>query len=113
MLSHVRPLADHPQFDVVRTRLSDRQNDEVVEHRVYNFRRWKDGTIIRGDGSGWLDIAWTVGLAVLFRRYQLQQAIEELWSRWQCSVRQVLVLLGLIRLTVRHPLQYGWSCSHV
>lgn len=86
MPSHVRPLAKHPQLQVQRTALSDVRDDEVVEYRVRNFTRWRDGTVVRGDGPTWLDLVWTIVLAGLYKRYDLSGALRGLATSWTCSV---------------------------
>jgi hypothetical protein len=64
MPSHVRPLADHPQLEIITTQVSGVKEDRVTEYRVYNYKRWRNGTIVRGDGFGWVDVLWLAGLVV-------------------------------------------------
>jgi hypothetical protein len=74
MPNHVTPLADHPQLEIITTQLAIGTQDQVTEYRVYNPGRWSNGTIVRGDGSGWIDWLWLVGLVLASR-----------WMRWDLS----------------------------
>lgn len=74
MPNHVIPLPRHPQLEIIRTPLSDRHGDEVVEYRVYNFKIWQDGTVVRGDQSVLGDVVWVVVLAILCRYWNLDIA---------------------------------------
>ena len=64
MRSHVRPLQGHPQLEITRAQLSDASEDAVVEYRVYNYKKQRDGTIVRGDKFSWFDLSWATGLVI-------------------------------------------------
>lgn len=92
MPNHVSPLSEHPQLEIIRTSLSERTGDEVVEYRVYNFKIWKDGTVVRGDQSVGGDLIWVAGLAILYRWMQLESAIPQLWIDWEIKVSFIISL---------------------
>jgi len=66
MRSHVRPLQGHPQLEIIRSRLSAeaRTEDAVVEYRVHNYKRQRNGTFVRGDSLSWLNLSWVVSLGL-------------------------------------------------
>lgn len=84
MRSHVRPLQAHPQLEISRRQLSESAEDVVVEYRVYNFRKQRDGTIVRGDGLSWSDLAWIAGLVLTWRHTGLSA------EAWEASGQQSL-----------------------
>lgn len=88
MPNHVVPLPEHPQLEIIRTPLSERPGDEVVEYRVYNFRIWRDGTVVRGDRNTLGDLVWAAGLAVSYRRLEVDLAIARFWADWTVEVSQ-------------------------
>lgn len=61
-----QPLALHPQFEVITVpSASDGSlTSGATEYRVYNFRRWRTGRIVRGDGWGGLEVACITLLVV-------------------------------------------------
>jgi hypothetical protein len=64
MRSHVQHLQEYPQLEIIRNQLTERQEDAVVEYRVYSFRQQRNGTTIRGDGFSVSDLTWIAGLAL-------------------------------------------------
>jgi len=71
MRGHVRPLQGHPQLEIIRTRLPDDSEDAVVEYRVYNYKRQRDGMVVRGDGFSWFDLFWVIGLGMYWRVFEV------------------------------------------
>ena len=71
MRRHVRPLQGHAQLEIIRSQLSADTKDSVVEYRVYNYKRQRNGTIVRGDGLSWLDLSWAIGLGMYWRIFDL------------------------------------------
>jgi hypothetical protein len=89
MRGHVRPLQGHPQLEVIRTRLSAENADAVVEYRVYNYKRQRDGTIVRGDGFSWLDLSWVISLGLYWWILDLRLQAHVLLLEKSLSVSQV------------------------
>lgn len=88
MPEHDQPLADHPQLRILRTRLSDRPGDEIVEYRVYNYRVGRNGCVARGDTSTWADLLWVICLWTYYRYYEVDPAQARILLRdqWTCEV---------------------------
>jgi hypothetical protein len=89
MRSHVRPLQGHPQLEIIRTRLSDASEDAVVEYRVYNYKRQKDGTIVRGDGFSWFDLFWAITLGMYWWIFDSSLHAREVLLEKSLSVSEV------------------------
>jgi hypothetical protein len=89
MRSHVRPLQGHPQLEIIRSQLSAETENAVVEYRVYNYKRQRDGTIVRGDGLSWLDLSWVIGLVLCCRIFDLSLHARVVLLDQSLSVRQV------------------------
>jgi hypothetical protein len=89
MRSHVRPLQGHPQLEIIRTRLSGESEDVVVEHRVYNHRRQRNGTTVRGDGFSWFDLSWAIGLGLYWWIFDLSLQARVVLLEGSLSVREV------------------------
>jgi hypothetical protein len=89
MRGHVRPLQGHPQLEIIRSQLSAETEDAVVEYRVYNYKRQRDGTIVRGDGLSWLDLSWAAGLGIYWRILDLSLQARAMLLEKSLSVRQV------------------------
>lgn len=86
MPNHDTPLPRHPQLEIIRTALSERPGDELLEYRVYNFNVWEDGTVVRGDRNVLGDLIWTVGLVILYRWLELDTALSQFWIGWNIEV---------------------------
>jgi len=71
MRGHVRPLQGHPQLEIIRSQLSADSRDAVVEYRVDNYKRQRDGTVVRGDGFSWFDLFWVIGLGMYWWIFNL------------------------------------------
>jgi hypothetical protein len=89
MRSHVRPLQGHPQLEIIRTQLSDDSEDAVVEYRVYNYKRQRNGTIVRGDGFSWFDLSCAVGLGTYWWIFGLSPHAREVLLKRSLSVREL------------------------
>jgi hypothetical protein len=89
MRGHVRPLQGHPQLEIIRSQLSAETEDAVVEYRVYNYKRQRDGTIVRGDGLSWLDLSWAIGLGLYWWILDLSLQAHVLLLEKSLSVSQV------------------------
>ena len=96
MPRHVTPLPQHPQLEIIKTALSKRTGDEVVEYRVYNYKIWRDGTVVRGDNTFGVDLVWIVGLAILYRWLEINIATVQLWADWTTEVSLHLSTLELV-----------------
>jgi len=92
MRSHVRPLSNHPQLEIIRTRQSESGEDAVIEYSVQNFRRRKDGTIQRGDGMSWIDVVWLAGLVMAWRSLDVGQQARQVLLRNSISVSRASIL---------------------
>lgn len=90
MRSHERPLQDHPQLEIRYTRLTEKPETAVVDFRVYNFRRLKDGTYVRGDGFTWVELACAAGLLTAWRSLGLSLDARATLSDGALSVRSAL-----------------------
>jgi len=65
----VRPLRDHQQLSILtRPFTTDPGGPVHVEYRVYNHRRLRSGRDVRGDGWGFGDLIWVVGLVWWFQK---------------------------------------------
>lgn len=111
MPNHVIPLPQHPQLEIIRTSLSESYADEVVEYRVYNFKVWKNGTVVRGDQSVLGDLVWLVGLAMLYWWLELDIASVLFWTDWAIKVSFIFFLVTMSVLTCRGLWQSGLPCS--
>jgi hypothetical protein len=89
MRGHVRPLQGHPQLEIIRSQLSAEIENAVVEYRVYNYKRQRDGTISRGDGFSWLDLSWAIGLGMYWWILDLSPQAHVLLLEKSLSVCQV------------------------
>ena len=89
MRGHVRPLQGHPQLEIIRSQLSEEPEDAVVEYRVYNYKRQRDGTIVRGNGFSWFDLSWVVSLGICWRIFGLGQQARAVLLEKSLSVREV------------------------
>ena len=89
MRSHVRPLQGHPQLEIIRTGLSDASEDAVVEYRVYNYKKQRDGTIVRGYSFSWFDLSWATGLAIHWWAFELSLQARVLSLKTSLSVRRI------------------------
>jgi hypothetical protein len=87
MRSHVRPLQGHPQLEIIRSQLS--AETAVVEYRVYNYKRQRDGTVVRGDGFGYFDLSWVVGLGLYWWIFDMSLYAREVLLEQSLSVREV------------------------
>jgi hypothetical protein len=79
MPNHDTPLPRHPQLEIIRTAVSERPGDELLEYRVYNFNVWEDGIVVRGDRNVLGDVIWTVGLAIMYRWLEVDTALSQFW----------------------------------
>ena len=89
MRGHVRPLQGHPQLGIIRTRLSGEPEIAVVEYRVYNHKRQRDGTVVRGDGFSWFDLFWVIGLGMYSRVFDLNVKARAMLLEKSLSVRGI------------------------
>jgi len=92
MRSHVRPLSDHPQLEIIRTQLSESGQDAAIEYRVQNVSRRKDGTIQRGNGMSWIDVVWLAGLVMAWRSLEVGLQARQVFLRNSISVSRASVL---------------------
>lgn len=92
MRSHVRPLSNHPQLEIIRPQLSESGEDAVIEYRVQNFRRRKDGTIQMGDGMSWIDVVWLAGLVMAWRSLEVGLQVRQVFLRNSISVSRASFL---------------------
>jgi len=89
MRGHVRPLQGHPQLEIIRSQLSADSGDAVVEYRVYNYKRQRDGTVVRGDGFSWFDLFWVIGLGMYWWNFDLNVKARAMLLENSLSVREV------------------------
>ena len=89
MRGHVRPLQGHPQLEIIRSQLSANTENAVVEYRVYNYKRQRDGTVVRGDGLSWLDLSWAIGLGLYWWILDLRLQAHVLLLENSLSVSQI------------------------
>ena len=89
MRSHVRPLQGHPQLEITRAQLSDASEDAVVEYRVYNYKKQRDGTIVRGDTFSCFDLSWATGLGIYWWIFELSLQARVVLLEDTPSVREV------------------------
>jgi len=89
MRSHVRPLQGHPQLEIIRTGLSDASEDAVVEYRVCNYKKQRDGTIVRGDVFSWFDLSWATSLLIYWWSFELSLQARVFSLGNTLSVREV------------------------
>ena len=92
MRGHVRPLSDHSQLEIIRTQVSESGEDAVIEYRVQNFSRRKEGTIQRGDGMSWIDVIWLAGLVMAWRSLDMGLQARQVLLRKSISVSRPSVL---------------------
>jgi hypothetical protein len=89
MRGHVQPLQGHTQLEIIRSQLSAEIENAVVEYRVYNYKRQRDGTIVRGDGLSWLDLSWIISLGLYWWIFDLSLHAREVLLEKSLSVCQV------------------------
>jgi len=89
MRGHVRPLQGHPQLEIIRSQLSAETKDSVVEYRVYNYKRQRNGTIVRGDGFSWFDLSWVISLELYWWIFGLSLQARTMLLEKSLSVREV------------------------